>query len=283
MTVLVFGKTGQVARELQRILPEAIFLGRDTADLCRPEMCAEQVLMRKPSCVLNTAAYTNVDLAESEFDLAAKINGEAPAAMARAAQTLDVPFVQISTDYVFDGSGSDPWSPDDPVGPVGAYGATKLQGEIGVRAAHETAVILRTSWVFSAHGRNFVKSMLRLSASNDTIRVVSDQIGGPTPAKDIAAAVFAIASSQINDRKPGGTYHFSGAPSVSWADFAREIFAQANLATRVIDISSREFPRPAERPLNSRLNCDSLARDYNIGRPDWRMGLAEVLAELGAT
>ncbi|NNE89979.1 MAG: dTDP-4-dehydrorhamnose reductase [Silicimonas sp.] len=280
MTVLVFGKNGQVARELRRLLPDAVFLGRDAADLTKPQISAELIRAHNPSCVLNAAAYTNVDKAEAEFDMAATINGTAPAIMAEAAQKLGIPFVHISTDYVFDGSGSAPRRSDDPVGPICAYGQTKLQGEIGVRAAHETAVILRTSWVFSAHGTNFVKSMLRLGPSNENIRIVADQIGGPTPAKDIAAAVFAIASSQINERKPGATYHFSGAPDVSWADFAREVFSQKGLPTKVVDITTSEFVRPAKRPLNSRLNCESLARDYNIGRPDWRMGLAEVLAEL---
>lgn len=280
MTVLVFGKTGQVARALQRLMPEAVFLDRAQADLSQPETAAPQIKAYQPSCVINAAAYTHVDQAETEQALATQINAIAPTEMAKAAQDLDIPFVHISTDYVFDGSGDKAFSPDDPTAPLGVYGQTKLDGEIGVRDTHETAVILRTSWVFSADGKNFVKSMLRLAESNDTMRIVSDQIGGPTPAKDIANAVFAIANSQLSKRKPGATYHFSGLPEVSWADFAREIFDQAGLATKVVDIPSSEFKTPAKRPLSSRLNCESLERDYNISRPDWRVGLAEVLSEL---
>jgi dTDP-4-dehydrorhamnose reductase len=278
--ILVFGKTGQVARELQRRTRDAVFLGRDNADLSDPKACADQITEHAPSCVINAAAYTAVDRVEEETDLAHTVNAEAPKAMAQAAQSLGIPFLHISTDYVFEGTGQTPFLPNDPVAPIGAYGKSKLAGEIGVREVHAAPVILRTSWVFSAHGANFVKAMLTHGAKNDTLRVVCDQIGGPTPAADIAAALLTMADPAAP--APSGTYHFSGAPDISWADFAREIFAQADMPTKVVDIPTSEYKTLAKRPLNSRLNCDSLHQACGISRPDWRVGLAEVLKELSA-
>ena len=276
--ILVFGKTGQVARELQRRTEDAIFLGRDEADLSDPQACADQIAKHVPACIINAAAYTAVDRAEEEPELAHTVNADAPKAMAQAAQALGIPFLQISTDYVFEGTGQTPFHPDDPVAPIGAYGRSKLAGEIGVREAHAAPVILRTSWVFSAHGANFVKAMLTHGAKSDVMRVVDDQIGGPTPAADIAEALLKMANPK--NPAPPGTYHFSGAPDTSWADFAREIFAQAEMKTGVIDIPSSEYKTLAKRPMNSRLNCDSLQKACGISRPDWRLGLAEILKEL---
>ncbi len=277
--ILVFGKTGQVARELARVAPDATFLGRDTADLTDPAACAASIASQKPTAVINAAAYTAVDKAESEPELAHAVNAEAPGAMARACADMGVPFVHISTDYVFDGTGAAPFAPDHPTAPLGVYGQTKLAGEDAIRGVG-TSIILRTSWVFSAHGANFVKTMLRLGAERDVLTIVADQVGGPTPAAAIADAVLTIAKSHISTEKTGGTYHFSGQPDVSWADFAREIFAQADLDAAVLDIPTADYPTPAARPLNSRLNCDSLSEAYGISRPDWRHGLAQVLQEL---
>ena len=277
--MLVFGQTGQVARELARRAPDARFLGRADADLTRPDACRDAIMDLSPAVVINAAAYTAVDKAETDADTAMLVNGESPGAMARACAALGVPFLHVSTDYVFDGSGDRPWQPGDPTGPLGTYGATKLAGEDAIRASRARAAILRTSWVFSAHGSNFVKTMLRLGAERDRLTVVADQIGGPTPAGAIAEALLSMAA-QMRQGKPGGTYHFAGAPDVSWADFAREIFRQAGLTTQVADIPSSAYPTPARRPGNSRLDCDSLAADFGIARPDWRIGLAEVLAEL---
>lgn len=279
--ILVFGRTGQVATELRRRAPEAIYLGREAADLTDPAKCARHILEIRPRAVINAAAYTAVDRAEGETELARIVNADAPAAMARAAAAVGSPFVQISTDYVFDGAGETPFAPDSPTGPLGVYGATKLEGEQGVRAAGGTHAILRTSWVFSAHGANFVRTMLRLGAERDRLTVVADQVGGPTPAAAIAGAVLTIAA-RMAAGQPGGTYHFAGAPDVSWAGFAREIFAQSGLSPEVVDIPTSGYPTPARRPLNSRLDCESLGRDFGIARPDWRAGLAEVLRELKA-
>ena len=281
MTLLVFGKTGQVASELARRVPDARFLGRGDADLSAPEVCAAAILDARPTAVINAAAYTAVDRAEEEEPLAATVNSAAPGAMARACATLDIPLVHISTDYVFDGAGTEPFVPDQPTAPLGAYGRSKLAGERNVVAAGGRFVILRTSWVFSAFGGNFVKTMLRLSESRDRLTIVADQLGGPTAAEPIAEACLKAANVSQDRPEVTGIYHFAGAPDVSWADFAREIFAQAGRTVRVEDIPSSAYPTPAKRPANSRLNCDDLAR-LGLTRPDWRADLTTVLTELGA-
>ncbi|CAM3359300.1 dTDP-4-dehydrorhamnose reductase [Paracoccus aminovorans] len=280
--LLVFGRTGQVARELARLAPEARFLDRAAADLSDPAACAEAIRESGCAAVLNAAAHTAVDRAESEPELARRINAEAPAAMARACAALGVPFLSLSTDYVFDGSGAAPWVETDPTGPLGIYGATKLAGEQAIAASGGQWAVLRTSWVFSSHGANFVRTMLRLAAERSELRVVADQHGGPTPAADIAAACLTVLAAMRGDATRGGLYHFSGAPDITWADFARAIMADAGLACRIIDISTSDYPTPARRPANSRLDCAAILRDFGISRPDWRAGLAKVLQELTA-
>lgn len=280
--ILVFGQTGQVARELARRAPGATFLGRDRADLSDPAACAAAIRAAAPAAVINAAAWTAVDKAETEEAAAQRVNAAAPGAMAAECAARGIPFLHVSTDYVFDGSGTRPWRPDDATGPLGAYGRTKLAGEAAVRGAGGCHAILRTSWVFSAHGANFVKTMLRLSETRDRLTVVADQIGGPTPAGDIAAALLAMAAALQTDPGRAGTYHFAGAPDVSWADFAREIFAQAGRAVAVEDIPTAAYPTPARRPANSRLDCTSLTDTFGLRRPDWRTGLAGVLTDLGA-
>ncbi|OWY02729.1 dTDP-4-dehydrorhamnose reductase [Thioclava sp. F1Mire-8] len=279
--ILVFGQTGQVAQELQRLAPDAAFLGRNRVDLNDPGATAKAIRVAKPEAVINAAAYTAVDKAEAEEALAQVVNGDAPAAMAEACRDLGIPFVHISTDYVFDGSGEAPFKPTDPTAPLGAYGRTKLAGEEAIRAAGGPFAILRTSWVFSAHGGNFVKTMLRLSESRDRLTIVADQIGGPTPAKAIAEACLTMAAQLQRAPEKSGVYHFSGSPDVSWAGFAREIFARAGRDVTVEDIRTADYPTPAKRPLNSRLDCSDLAV-FGLNRLDWRSGLDEVLTELGA-
>ncbi len=283
MKALVFGRTGQVATELARRAPQGVtltLLGRDQADLSDPAACAAAIDGHDMDVVINAAAYTAVDRAEQEPDLAALVNGAAPKAMAEIAAAKGVPIVHVSTDYVFDGSGNAPWTPEDATAPLGAYGRTKLAGEDGVRGAGGVHAILRTSWVFSAHGGNFVKTMLRLSDTRDRLTIVADQVGGPTAAADIADALFAIAGALHRGDGPSGTWHFAGTPDVSWAGFARETFAQAGRQVEVVDIPSSDYPTPAARPLNSKLDCSSLETDFGIARPDWRHSLADVLAEL---
>ncbi len=277
MTVLVFGKTGQVARSLARM--GATCVGRETLDLAAPEQVGKLIAQVAPKAVINAAAYTAVDKAEEEEALATTINGEAPGLMAVACAARDIPFVHISTDYVFDGSGVDAWTPDAPVGPLGAYGRSKLAGEVAVRAAGGRAVILRTAAVFSADGVNFVRTMLRLGADRDALNVVADQVTGPTPADAIAAACLEIAD-QMSDGSKAGTYHFSGQPHVSWADFARAVFAASGQDVTVTDIPSSAYPTPAKRPSNSRLDCATLVDTFGITPPAWQPALTRVVAKV---
>jgi dTDP-4-dehydrorhamnose reductase len=280
MNLLIFGRTGQVARELARLAPGAKFLGRDQADLSDPAACAAVIAAHAPDAVINAAAWTAVDKAEAEEAAALVVNAAAPGAMARACAARGIPFLHVSTDYVFDGSGTRPWRPDDATGPLGAYGRTKLAGEQAVRAAGGVHAILRTSWVFSAQGANFVTTMLRLGQTRDTLSVVGDQIGGPTPAAAIAAALLRMVEVLRDHPQSSGTYHFAGTPDTSWAGFAREIFAQAGRAVTVTDIPTSAYPTPARRPANSRLDCTKFERTFGLPRPDWRDGLAEVLHDL---
>jgi dTDP-4-dehydrorhamnose reductase len=277
--ILVFGKTGQVAREL-KTHKDVIALGRDEADLSTPTLCAEVISCYKPRAVINAAAYTAVDTAESEEKLANTINGDAPGAIASVCADLDIPLVSISTDYVFDGSGTTPWSVTDTPNPQNAYGRSKLKGEQAINASGCVHAIIRTSWVVSAHSNNFVKTMRRLSATQDRITVVDDQIGGPTCARDIAQTCISIAEQLIQDPRKSGIYHYGGQPDVSWCQFANAIFEQMDCKTIASPIATIEYPRPAKRPLNSRLDCAHTQKTFGIARPFWRDGLEEVLRDL---
>ena len=280
MKILVFGRTGQVATELGR-RRDIIALGRREVDLTVAGAAASAIAEHAPDLLINAAAYTAVDRAESDADLARKLNADAPGEMARAAAALGIPLVHVSTDYVYAGTGVAPWKPDDAPGPLGVYGRTKLAGDLGVVAAGGRYAILRTSWVFSAHGQNYVKTMLRLGQERDELSIVADQIGGPTSAASIADAVITVGEGLVAGRGRSGIFHFSGAPETSWAGFSREIFAQAGLEVVVREIATSEYPTPAKRPLNSRLDCRDIAREYGLQQPDWRADLADVLRELG--
>ena len=279
MHVLVFGKSGQVATEISR-QASVTALGRQDSDLSDPERCASIIKEVQPDVVINAAAYTAVDKAEDEVGLANTVNGSAPTAMAQAAAESRIPFLHVSTDYVFSGEGQNFSKPQDSVAPCNAYGRSKLLGEEGVRAAGGNHVILRTSWVFSAHGNNFVKTMLRLADQTNELSIVSDQIGGPTPAADIARALLIMAEAMVSGQI-GGTYHFAGTPVTSWCDFASEIFAQAGRKVHLTGIPTKDYPTPAKRPLNSRMDCLDIERDFGIKCPDWNLGLVDVLKDLG--
>ena len=283
MKILVFGHSGQVATELRALDGNGILiiaLDRAAADLTDPAACAAAIDAHAPDAVINAAAYTAVDKAESDRATADLINAQAPAAMARACAARDIPFVSISTDYVFSGAGSDPWQPDDPTDPQGVYGATKRDGEVAIEAAGGRFAVLRTSWVVSAHGNNFVKTMLHLGAERNALTIVADQIGGPTGAAEIAQACVAIAQTLVSDPEKSRIYHFSGAPDTSWADFARAIFDQAGLNCAVTDIPSTDYPTPAKRPLNSRMDCGTTHTAFGIRCPDWRESLNRIIAQL---
>lgn len=279
MSVLVFGKTGQVATELGR-LPGITCLGRAQADLADPPTCAAMIRAARPVAVINAAAWTAVDRAEAEEAAARVINADAPGAMARACADLGIPFVSISTDYVFDGTGTRAWCETDEPAPLNAYGRSKLAGERAIAAAGGTWAVLRTSWVFSAQGSNFVRTMLRLGSERDTISVVADQIGGPTPAAAIAAACMRIAEILVSEPEKRGLYHFSGIPETSWAGFARETFDRADMTCAVQEIATAAWPTPAVRPLNSRLDCSRIGTVFGLKRPDWRDSLGRVIADI---
>ena len=280
--VLLFGRTGQAARALIAAGPargvEVAAQGRDAADLSDPDACAALVAQTDADAVINAAAWTAVDAAEDHEAEAHVINAEAPAAMARACAARNLPFVHLSTDYVFDGSAGHAWKPTDPTGPLSAYGRTKLAGERGVLESGARAVVLRTAWVFDGTGKNFVTTMLRLSETRDTLTVVGDQLGGPTPAAAIADACLTIAE-RLAAGATGGIHHFSGAPDVTWADFARAIFEVAGRDTVVTDIPTADYPTPAVRPANSALDCSGLQEAFGIRRPDWRAALNDILGE----
>ena len=283
MKLLVFGKSGQLGQELMRCAGDVVLdvRGSDVADFTDPAACVAVLEATDADAVINAAAYTAVDRAEEEEARALRINGTTPTALADAAAKRGLPFVQVSTDYVFDGAGDQPFAPDHPTAPLGAYGRTKLAGEQGVIAAGGSHAILRTSWVVSAHGNNFVKTMLRLGAERDQLTIVADQIGGPTPAAALADACIDAARALLEDPMgKTGIYHCAGGPDVSWADFARAIFDLADLSCDVVDIPSSDYPTPARRPLNSRMDCTSLTRRLGIPRPDWQAGLKEIVAEL---
>lgn len=291
MRLLVLGRSGQVASELSRLSgkgQEIHCLGRNEADLSQLEKAIEAVRRAvgtfRPDALINAAAWTAVDAAETEEVEAQALNAEAPTALARLAAEAGLPFVHISTDYVFDGASQAPFATDATTAPLSAYGRTKLSGEQGVAKAANPAgwAVLRTSWVFSAHGANFVKTMLRLGAERDALRVVADQVGGPTPADAIARACVTIAEALISDSDKSGIYHFSGAPDTSWAGFAREIMTRAGLDCRIEEIPSADYPTPAPRPLNSRLDCHATETAFGLAQPDWYAGLDRILTELEA-
>jgi len=283
MKILVFGHSGQVATELRALRSDDVqitALARANADLTAPAACAAAIDAYAPDAVINAAAYTAVDKAESDAETAQVINADAPAAMARACAARDIPFVSISSDYVFSGAGGTPWAPADPTDPQSVYGRTKRDGEIAIVKTGGRYAVLRTSWVVSAHGNNFVKTILRLGAEREALTIVADQIGGPTGAAEIAQACVEIAKTLVSEAEKSGIYHFSGAPDTSWADFARAIFDTAKISCAVTDIPSSDCPTPAKRPLNSRLDCTTTEAAFGVFRPDWRVSLTHILTQL---
>lgn len=285
MRVLVIGRTGQVATELARLAGpgrEVDCIGRDCLDLSDAEAAAALVAGAEADIVINCAAYTAVDKAEEEEALAFQVNADAPGAMARAAAGRGLPFLHISTDYVFDGSGDQPWREDDPTAPLGVYGRSKLAGETAVADAGGPHAILRTAWVFASHGGNFVQTMLRVGADRDRLTVVDDQYGGPTAAADIAGALMTMGQAFVENRGVAGVFHYCGQPAVSWRDFADAIFETAGWPNRpdVAPIRTEDWPTPAARPKNSVLNCKRILEAYGVEQPDWRLSLNAVVAEI---
>lgn len=283
MKVLIFGSKGQVGLELSRRMPkqfDAILLDRIGVDLIDPRAVSNAVQFYRPDAVINVAAFTDVDLAEEHEDDANLVNGLAPEAMARSCAELGIPFLHVSTDYVFDGSGSAAHKPDAVPAPVNAYGRSKLLGETRIVFAAANSLILRTSWVFSAHRKNFLKTMLRLGREKQSLDIVADQFGGPTPASAIADALLK-AATDMHAGMPGGLYHFSAEPDVSRSEFARFIMMNSGLACEIKDVQTSDYPTRARRPLNSRLDCSTFVRDFQIARPDWRSAVKDIIRDLG--
>lgn len=281
--ILVFGKTGQVAVELSK-LKDVLCIGRETCNLENPQSCKDVIFNYQPEVVINAAAYTSVDEAENNKDIAYKINSEAPAVMATACMALSIPFIHISTEYVFNGENDKPWRTDDITSPLGVYGHSKREGELAILDANLNSIIIRTSWIFSITGKNFLKTILNLAKNNPDLSIVSDQVGGPTSAFSVAKTCYQISNFLIHNTKFNlncGIYHFSGMPYVSWADFAEEIILETKLETSINRIPSSQYKTLAKRPLNSRLDNSRLEKDFNLFSSDWKKDLKIVLKELG--
>jgi dTDP-4-dehydrorhamnose reductase len=288
--ILVIGRTGQVAYELGRaVWPAGFhvdFLDRGRLDLTRPAEARAIVIAARPDIVVDAAAYTAVDAAESDREMAFAVNRDGPAALADACCEIGAGLIHYSTDYVFDGTKTGAYVDDDPINPLSVYGASKAEGETAIRARLDRHVILRTSWVYSPVGRNFVKTMLRLGVERDKLGIVDDQVGSPTAAADIAAATVGICTELAAGRESGfGTFHFCGGGVTSWHGFAQEIFAgAANRGLRtphiVEPIATEAYPTPAPRPRNSALDCGKIARVYGIAAPPWQAALSACLDEL---
>lgn len=285
--ILVIGRSGQLARALGAAAwPAGIELvqqGRETIDLARPASVEAPVVAARPDLVINAAAYTAVDKAESEPDLAFAVNRDGPAALAEACHHLGAPLIHVSTDYVFDGTKTGPYVEEDPVGPVSVYGASKEAGESAVRARLTAHVILRTAWVYAPEGQNFVRTMLRLGRERPELRVVDDQHGCPTAAAELARGVQAAALKLLAGGRDHGTFHFCGAGATTWFRFAQAIFELAGEPRpRLTPIPTSAYPTPAHRPANSVLDSSKFARLYGVTARPWRESLARCLEEIAA-
>jgi dTDP-4-dehydrorhamnose reductase len=281
--LMILGGQGQVGAALAALAARrgitAAVLGRAACDIADAQQVARAV--KGAALVVSCAAYTAVDRAESEAEAAYRVNAAGAEHVAAACAAADMPLIQLSTDYVFGGETDRPWREDDPPLPLSVYGRSKLAGEVAVRARLARHVILRTSWVFSTRGHNFVRTVLRLAQTQRELRIVDDQIGGPTAAADVAEAVLTIAAAALRPGFDGwGTYHFSGTPAVSWCGLARAIVAATGGTVPVEPIATRDYPTPARRPAMSVLDCTRIAAVFGIAQPDWRPALRQVVGEL---
>ncbi|MES1158618.1 MAG: dTDP-4-dehydrorhamnose reductase [Terricaulis silvestris] len=290
MRVLVIGRNGQVARTLARRAPEdfdLVLAGRETFDLTIPTAIPARLAEAAPDAVINAGAYTAVDKAESDVDIARAMNAEAPGALASLCAVRNIPLVHISTDYVFDGTKSAPYVETDPIAPINVYGAAKAEGEKAILATGANAAILRTSWVYSYTGANFVRTMLRLAATKDELGVIADQIGRPTWASDLADACFAATRAlAAGQASAAGVFNYCGADDATWADFAEAIFTETPKhglpSARVRRISTAEYPTPAKRPANSRLDTTKIEKVLGLKPRPLDDAIARCLAEIAA-
>lgn len=291
MKLLITGAQGQVGKELTQTANEKGFdvvaAGRAELDITQAQSVENYIMQCQPDIVINAAAFTAVDNAETEQNLAFAINRDGAKNIANACKKQNIPLLHISTDYVFDGTKSEPYSEDDSVSPLGIYGESKWQGEEAIRKILNNYLILRVAWVFGAQGNNFVKTMLRLGNNRDELNVVADQFGGPSPAKNIAQTLINLVEQyQKNNTLAWGTYHYCGNSKTTWYDFAGEIFKQAfelgllDKEVKVNPITTAEYPTAAKRPGNSMLNCTKLKTTFGIEMPEWKEALKQVLKEL---
>lgn len=289
--MVVTGRNGQIVRSLMERARgsefEIVPLGRPDLDLtASEETIISAIEAARPDIVISAAAYTAVDKAESEPELAFAINEAGARAVARAAHKLGVPLVHLSTDYVFDGTKASPYVEDDPPNPTGVYGSSKLAGEQAVLAEHDNCAVLRTAWVYSPFGSNFVRTMLRLATDRDEIGVVADQRGNPTNALDIAEGILSVATNLVARTDPGqrGIFHLAAREEASWADFAEAIFAASaevgGPSASVRRITAADYRTPARRPANSRLDCAKIERIHGVRLPSWRQSLPPVVSRL---
>lgn len=281
MRILVFGSNGQVGSALVQCLAadvELVALTRAEVDVSDAAAVVRSIEEHKPDFVINAAAYTAVDRAETEHDVAERVNAEAPGVMAAAARRAGAWLVHYSTDYVFDGSAHTPYPEDAPAAPLGVYGRSKLAGERAVRAASDRYLILRTSWVYSLQGHNFLNTVRRLAAERAELRIVDDQWGSPTYAGDIARATAQLLRGALRAPEHSGTYHLSAAGATTWCRFAAKIVATAGLDVRIVPITTAEYPTAAVRPRYSVLDNAKLARTFGVRLPHWEEGLARCLA-----
>lgn len=287
MRILLTGANGQLGHELQRWLAplgSLVACTRADCDLERPDQLREVIRRVAPAIIVNPAAYTAVDRAESEPARAAAVNRDAVVVLAEEAKRIGATIIHYSTDYVFDGSKVGWYGEDDAPAPLGVYGRTKWEGEAALRASGVPHLILRTSWVVGTHGANFARTMLRLATTNETLRVVADQIGAPTSTpliSEVTAALVRRLAAEGADRFPFGTYHLAAAGETSWHDYARFVFVEAGLdPARVHPITTAEYPTPARRPANSRLDTTRLRSTFGVALPAWSEGVREVVRDL---
>ncbi|WP_454888181.1 dTDP-4-dehydrorhamnose reductase [Sphingobium herbicidovorans] len=294
MRIAVTGKAGQVVTSLlERGVAaghEVIALGRPELDLVDPASVVCALEAAAPDVIVSAAAYTAVDKAESESDLAYAVNGAGAGAVAQAAKARGMPLIHVSTDYVFDGTLDRPYVESDATGPTGVYGASKLAGEQAVLAVHgDNSAILRVAWVYSPFGANFVKTMLRLAGDRDEVSVVADQLGNPTSALEIADAILLVATNLVADSNPAlrGVFHMTASGEASWADFAEAIFAgsaaRGGPTAQVKRVTTADYPTTVKRPANSRLDCGLIAKVHGVALPYWRQSLDSVIARLQPT
>ncbi len=293
MRIVLTGITGQVGAELNRLLHansryQVIGLDRQALNLAQPDKIGDAIAPLQPDLIINPAAYTAVDKAEAETELAHRINAEAPAQLAQVAEDLEIPLIHVSTDYVFNGQQSTPYRETDPTDPLGVYGKTKLLGEQGICDRTQRFIILRTAWVYGTEGGgNFVKTMLRLGAEREEMRIVADQIGSPTWAREIAGAIAALIPKLTTNQASElcGTYHFTNSGVASWYDFAVAIFEEAQQiglplkVQQVTPITTADYPTPARRPAYSVLHCAKIATVLGTSPPHWRQSLRQMLRD----